>query len=69
MVEDGLTGFIVQDDAEAIAAVARLDQLDRRAIRERFEARFSATAMAARYSDIYGRLTAPTKAKLNVAAE
>jgi glycosyltransferase involved in cell wall biosynthesis len=69
VVEDGLTGFIVHNDAEAIAAVARLGQLDRRAIRERFEARFSATAMAVRYSDIYGRLTAPTKAKLNVAAE
>ena len=69
VVEDGLTGFIVRDDAQAIAAVDRVAGLDRRAIRRRFEERFSATAMATRYIDIYGRLAAPTVAKLNVAAE
>ena len=69
VIEDGLTGFIVRDDAQAIAAVGRVAGLDRRAIRRRFEERFSATAMATRYIDIYGRLAAPTVAKLNVAAE
>jgi len=56
VVEDGLTGFIVRSQAEAQAAVARLPQLDRHAIRARFEERFSAFAMARRYLEIYGRL-------------
>ena len=38
------------------AAVGRLDQLSRADIRKRFELRFSATAMARRYLDLYARL-------------
>jgi glycosyltransferase involved in cell wall biosynthesis len=56
VVEDGLTGFIVRSEAEAADAVARLPTLDRRAIRARFEERFSAVAMARRYLEIYDRL-------------
>jgi glycosyltransferase involved in cell wall biosynthesis len=69
VIEDGLTGFIVRSDAEAIAAVGRLPDLDRRAIRRRFEERFSATAMARRYIDLYGRLAARGEASLGLAAE
>lgn len=58
IVEDGLTGFMVHDEDEAAAAVSRLDRLDRRAIRRRFEERFSATAMARRYLDLYAGLGA-----------
>ena len=58
IVEEGLTGFIVQDEDDAAAAVSRLDRLDRRAIRRRFEERFSATAMARRYLDLYAGLGA-----------
>src|SRR5436309_10637840 len=57
VVEHGLTGYIVRSDAEAVAAVHRLGALDRGAIRQRFEQRFSATAMANRYLDLYHRLT------------
>jgi len=56
VVEHGLTGFIVRSEAEAREAVLRLPQLDRRAIRARFEERFSAIAMARRYLEIYDRL-------------
>lgn len=56
VIEDGLTGFIVRSEAEAAAAVARLPQLDRGAIRARFEERFSAIAMARRYVEIYKQL-------------
>ncbi len=56
VIEDGLTGFIVRNEDEAVAAVRRLGDLDRRKIRRRFETRFSATAMARRYLDLYGRL-------------
>ena len=63
VVEDGLTGFIVKNDEEAAAAVGRLAQLDRAAIRRRFEERFSSLAMARRYIDLYTRLTTPVRAR------
>jgi glycosyltransferase involved in cell wall biosynthesis len=56
VVEDGLTGFIVGDVAEAAAAVGRLDRLDRTAIRRRFEQRWTARRMADDYLAIYRRL-------------
>ena len=58
IVEDGVTGFIVASEAEAVAAVARLEALDRRVVRRRFEARFTAERMAADYLAIYRRLLA-----------
>ena len=69
VIEDGLTGFIVRTDSEAIDAVGRLSELDRRSIRRRFEERFSATAMARRYIDLYQRLAAPSEARVGLAAE
>ncbi|WP_430422113.1 glycosyltransferase family 4 protein [Phenylobacterium sp.] len=56
VIEDGLTGFIVRSEAEAARAIERLPTLNRRAIRDRFEERFSAIAMAYRYVEIYERL-------------
>jgi len=58
VVEDGLTGFIVDDIAGAVAAVGRLHTLDRAAIRRRFEERFTARRMAEDYLAIYRRLGA-----------
>jgi len=56
VVEDGVTGFIVPDEAAAVAAVPRAAALSRAGIRARFEARFSATRMAEEYVAIYRRL-------------
>nr|MEA2797215.1 hypothetical protein [Phenylobacterium sp.] len=53
IVEDGLTGFIVRSEDEAVAALHRIPTLDRRRVRARFETRFSAAAMALRYQDLY----------------
>jgi glycosyltransferase involved in cell wall biosynthesis len=69
VVEDGLTGFIVHDLAEAVDAVGRARRLDRAAIRARFEERFSAIAMAERYIQLYGRLAQRETASLELAAE
>ncbi|MDP3801194.1 glycosyltransferase family 4 protein [Brevundimonas sp.] len=66
VVDDGVTGFIVRSQAEAADAVARAARLDRRAVRARFEERFSSVAMARRYVDIYERM--PLKADLIEAA-
>jgi glycosyltransferase involved in cell wall biosynthesis len=56
IVEDGLTGRIVSDVDEAVRAVPGLLKLDRKAIRARFEARFSSARMAAEYGRIYQRM-------------
>lgn len=58
VVEDGVTGFIVDNEEQAVAAVHRLDSLDRRRIRARFEDRFSAKRMAKDYERQYLKLTA-----------
>jgi glycosyltransferase involved in cell wall biosynthesis len=68
IMEDGLTGFVVRDVDQAVAAVARLDRLYRPSIRSRFEERFSAGAMARDYVKIYQKLAAPSEAAC-VAAE
>lgn len=69
VIEDGLTGFIVRSQDEAVAAVRRLPTLDRGAIRRRFEERFSAVAMARRYLDLYKRQGASAQANMGLAAE
>lgn len=58
VIEDGATGFLVDTMEQAIAAADRVGLLDREAIRARFELRFSATAMARRYLDVYGDMLA-----------
>jgi glycosyltransferase involved in cell wall biosynthesis len=58
IVEHGVTGFVVEDEDEAIAAVARIGELDRGKIRERFETRFTARRMAMDYVDLYEQLGA-----------
>jgi glycosyltransferase involved in cell wall biosynthesis len=56
IVEDGLTGRIVSDVEEAVRAIPELLALDRKAIRARFEERFSAARMAADYVKIYQKM-------------
>jgi glycosyltransferase involved in cell wall biosynthesis len=53
IVDDGKTGFVVEDDTSAVAAVDRLAALDRAAIRKEFEKRFTARRMALDYLEAY----------------
>jgi glycosyltransferase involved in cell wall biosynthesis len=68
VIEPGLTGFIASSDAEALIDIIRVGELDRAAVRRRFEERFSATAMARRYLDLYVRQPALTAANETTAA-
>ena len=56
IVEHGKTGFIVDSEDEAVRAVRKLDQLDRRTVRTVFEERFTADVMARNYLRLYWRL-------------
>ena len=53
VVDDGLTGFVVDNDAEALRAIECLHQLDRRKVRQGFERRFTARRMAKDYLRCY----------------
>ncbi len=66
IIEDGLTGFIVSNEAQAIAALKRIHTLDRRAVRARFEERFSARRMAQDYVDVYESLVAIAPQRLEL---
>lgn len=58
VVDEGITGFVVDGEAEAIQAVGRLDDLDRRQVRTHFEQRFAAKRMAEEYLRLYTMLAA-----------
>ena len=57
VIDDGITGFVVGDEAEAIEAIKRLGELDRRKVRAQFEKRFTAKRMAEEYLRCYAALT------------
>jgi glycosyltransferase involved in cell wall biosynthesis len=65
VLEQGVTGFIVHDEDQAVEAVGRLGALSRARIRAEFERRFTAQRMAQNYLKLYARMA---KAKRDAAA-
>jgi glycosyltransferase involved in cell wall biosynthesis len=59
VVEDGVTGWIVAGQDDAIQAIAQVSTLSRRRCRQTFEERFSATQMTQDYLRIYQQLLEP----------
>jgi glycosyltransferase involved in cell wall biosynthesis len=56
IVDNGVTGLTVDTEEEAVRALPQVLALDRRAVRRRFEERFSAARMAADYIQLYRSL-------------
>jgi glycosyltransferase involved in cell wall biosynthesis len=56
VVEDGQTGFLVSGAEQAVQALARLAEIDRRACRQRVERRFSIASMVAAYEQVYATI-------------
>jgi glycosyltransferase involved in cell wall biosynthesis len=56
VVEDGQTGFLVSTPEQAVRALARLAEIDRRACRQRVERRFSIASMVAAYEHVYATI-------------
>ena len=52
LIEDGVSGFLAADEAQAVVAVGRLGTLDRAAVRAHAE-RFSVTRMVEAYLHAY----------------
>lgn len=58
VIDDGITGFVVDTMEGAIAATRQIDAIDRRACRATFERRFTVDRMASEYVQIYESLVA-----------
>jgi glycosyltransferase involved in cell wall biosynthesis len=56
LVEDGITGFVVDNVDQAVAALPKLQRFDRNRCRQAFEQRFSVTRMTEDYLQIYRRV-------------
>ena len=55
VVDDGVSGRVVDSLEAAVAAVAEVAGYDRQRVRATYERRFSATAMARGYEALYGQ--------------
>ena len=64
VLEEGLTGFIVNDEDGALAALKKLDRLDRTQVRSTFDRRFTARRMAEDYVGVYEELCRPAAPRL-----
>jgi len=53
VIEDGVSGFIVDDEAAAIEAVRQIGEIDRKAVRDAFERRFTVGTMTDEYLKLY----------------
>ncbi len=58
VVDDGITGFLVNDATEAAAAVPRAAMLPRHAVRARAAERFSRDRMVDAYLELYAKIVA-----------
>jgi glycosyltransferase involved in cell wall biosynthesis len=69
IIDEGVTGFIVEDEAGAIGAVDRLGQLSRARIRQQFEKRFTARRMAQDYLAVYRSLASSLTPQLRLVGD
>ena len=67
IVEDGVTGFVVEDETSAAGAVREVASLSRSAIRRRFEEQFTARRMAEDYVHLYRRMIDGKRARPRLA--
>ncbi|MBI3976910.1 MAG: glycosyltransferase family 4 protein [Chloroflexi bacterium] len=61
IVAHGRTGFVVRDVDEMVAAVRRVEEIDRRACRRHVEVAFSHERMVADYLDLYEKILGQAK--------
>ena len=61
IVDEGVTGFIVESVEEAVAAVEQIPSIDRVACRERFVQRFTSQRMCEHYLSTYKRVLCEKK--------
>ncbi len=68
VLDDGISGFIVNSEEEAIHAIEKCKGLSRTRVRETFERRFTAQAMAEAYVDVYKKVTVSPRKYVRLAS-
>lgn len=68
VMKDGVTGFVVHNVDEAVAAASNLDSINRQNCRDHFERNFSVRTMADGYEAAYQKLLSTHSTRLNTAA-
>ncbi len=66
IVEDEVTGFVVEDETSAVGVIDRLIRLPRDKVRQRFEERFTARRMATDYVEVFRSLAQAEQPHLRV---
>jgi glycosyltransferase involved in cell wall biosynthesis len=61
VIDDGVSGYVVDSIDEAVKAVSHLSDLDRSGVRGAFEERFTAERMAKNYIKMYQSLIGHTR--------
>jgi glycosyltransferase involved in cell wall biosynthesis len=61
VIDDGVSGFIVGDEDEAVAATKRIHTLDRAKVRATFDRRWTSRRMAEDYVNVYEELAQPVR--------
>ena len=61
VIDDGVSGFIVGDEDEAVRAIGRLGELNRETVRATFDRRWTARRMAEDYVSVYEELAQPKR--------
>jgi glycosyltransferase involved in cell wall biosynthesis len=68
LIEEGVTGFVVEDETSAVGALRHLSRLSRTVIRKRFEERFTARRMARDYLAVYRDLVGAAALRPRIAS-
>jgi len=67
VIRDGVSGMVVQNVDEAVAAAKRIDTLDRTRVRRCFDQGFTAARMAREYVEIYRKLAVSPPGSISAA--
>jgi glycosyltransferase involved in cell wall biosynthesis len=59
VIDQGVSGFIVNSEAQAVTALRRVDELDRATVRATFDRRWTSRRMAEDYVNVYQELARP----------
>ena len=62
VVREGVTGFLVEDVAQAVLALQKISSISPKTCVQHAQKNFSAVKMAERYSPLYERLARPERA-------
>jgi glycosyltransferase involved in cell wall biosynthesis len=68
VVADGVSGYLVSDQASAVEAIKNIDRIDRKKVRKHFEQHFTADRMALDYLKIYEKIVGRKKGPLTASS-